>query len=357
MVIKLLKNLKKRVTSQFKVSQNVCKQPFEKVLIGGQGEIYFCCTSWLPKAIGNIFEEPEFNKAWNSETAQKIRASMINETYEFCSHENCPFLLNGKFKPKKKKSSHDDNSTTSTKKIILSHGPVEMNLFYDFTCNLYCKFCRNHVKTLDKERTEFLLKFQENLIKTPLFKDLRRLILAGQGEVFASKIYLSLLKSIDEKRSPKLRITLLTNGVLLTPANWEKISNAHYAIDTISISVDAATKETYNKMRRGSNFDILLNNLKFLSELKKNKDLKLKATFVMQKQNYKEIPAFVKLMKKYSVDGFYFQKIINHGTYSEKEFRRAAVHRKDHPEQEAFLEILRNPVLKQQGINFQMKHL
>ena len=154
-----------------------------------------------------------------------------------------------------------------------------------------------------------------------------------------------------------MRITLLTNGVLLTPANWERISNAQYAIDTISISVDTAAKETYNKIRRGSNFDILLNNLKLLSELKKNKDLKLKVTFVMQKQNYKEMPAFVKLMKKYSVDGFYFQKVINHRTYTEEEFRRADVRRKDHPGHEAFLEILRNPALKQPGITIQMKHL
>jgi MoaA/NifB/PqqE/SkfB family radical SAM enzyme len=332
-----------------------CKQPFEKVLIGAPGYVRTCCPSWLPIAIGNIFKEQDFNKIWNSKTAQKVRASMINETYEFCNHDYCPFLIHNRFKPSKKNTTYDNNSTTNAQKTVLSNGPVEMNLCYDNTCNLYCKFCRNHIITASKERTEFLLKFQENLIKTPLFKDIRRLILAGQGEVFASKVYLSLLKSINKKRSPKLRVTLLTNGVLLTPANWEKISNAHYAIDTISISVDAAAKKTYNKVRRGSNFDILLNNLKFLSELKKNKDLKIIATFVMQKQNYKEMPAFVNLMKNYSVDEFYFQKIINQGTYTEEEFRQAAVHRKDHNEHNAFLEILRNPVLKKPGINIQME--
>jgi MoaA/NifB/PqqE/SkfB family radical SAM enzyme len=336
-------------------NRDICKSPFEKILIGDKGNVYTCCPSWLPQPIGNIFVEPDFNKTWNSGIAQKIRASMINETYEFCSQEYCPYLLNGEFKPKKKKPPDDDNRTTGTVKTILNTGPVEMNLFYDYTCNLYCKFCRNHVKTLDKERTESLLKFQENLVKSPLFQGVRRLFLAGQGEVFASKIYLSLLKSIDEKRFPKLRITLLTNGTLLTPANWEKIRSAHYAIDTITVSVDAAARETYNKVRRGGNFDTLQKNLEFLARLKNEKEFKLKATFVMQKENYKEIPAFVNLMKTYRVDGFYFQKLINHGTYTEEEHRQAAVHRKDHPEHNAFLEILKNPVLKHRGITIQMK--
>lgn len=332
-----------------------CNLPFQKVLISGKGGVFFCCPSWLRKPIGNVFKEQDFNKVWNSETAQKIRSSMIDGTYGYCSREYCPYLLNGKYKPLKKKTSKDDNNTINSRETVLSTGPGEMNLCYDNTCNLYCKSCRKHVLTADKERVEILLKFQENLINSLLFRNVRHLILAGQGEVFLSKVYLDLLKNINEQLFPRLKITLFTNGILLTPINWEKISNAHYAINHISVSVDAVTKATYNKIRRGGNFDILLDNLKFLSQLKKNKDLKLAASFVMQKENYKEMPAFVKLMKTYSVDSFYFGKLFNYGAYTDEEFRQAAVHRKDHPEYNAFLEVLRHPVLKGPGITIQMK--
>ena len=334
---------------------NYCKLPFQKVLIGGKGGVFFCCPPWLRKPIGNVFKEQDFDKVWNSETAQKIRASMIDGTYGYCNREYCPYLLNGKFKPIEKETSTDDNNRVSSGETVLSTGPEEMNLCYDNTCNLYCKYCRQQVITADEEKIDTLLKFQRNLINSPLFQNVRHLILAGQGEVFLSKVYLDLLKNIDEQRFPHLEITLYTNGILLTPANWEKISNAHYAVNHISVSVDAVTKETYNKVRRGGNFDKLLDNLKFLSQLKKNKELKLSASFVMQRENYKEMPAFVKLMKTYKVDSFYFGKLFNYGAYSGEEFRQAAVHREDHPEHNDFLEILRHPLLHKRGITIQMK--
>jgi radical SAM protein with 4Fe4S-binding SPASM domain len=326
-----------------------CKFPFEKIVIGRQGDVYNCCSGWLPKAIGNVFKEQDFNKIWNSEAVQAIRTSMINETYDFCIPGYCPYLLNGIYKISKK-TTCDDNSRTKAQDIILSKGPATMVINYDPTCNLHCKSCRKRIITLGKEQTGWLLKFQADLVDTPLFRNVHELILAGHGEPFASKVYLTLLKNIDEQRFPHLKITLITNGILFSPANWESISNAHYAINFIKVSIDAATKGTYAKIRCGGDFDLLLKNLEFMSELKKQMKCKLQATFVMQKENYREMPAFVILMKKYSFDQIFFSKIVNFESFSEEEFQDVAIHRKDHPEHSAFLEILRNPVMKESGV-------
>lgn len=339
-----------------KVKIDYCQFPFEKIVILPDGNVHLCCPVWLSKEIGNIFTGQDFSAIWNSPAAQTIRASMIKQTYEFCSPHYCPYLISDIYKPIKTGETGAGNSRSLRRKTIVNNGPQIMTIDYDPTCNLHCKFCRVGPITLNRERTQFLLEFQENLIDSPLFRGIRELIIAGQGEVFASKIYLNLIQSITEKRFPDLRITFLTNGVLLTPGMWEKIANAHYAINQIKISVDAATKETYNKLRVGGNFDILLNNIKFLAELKKKKELKLVAAFVVQKENYREMPAFVQLMKNHDFDEVYFSRLVDYGTYTKEEFTQAAVHQEDHPEYNSFWEILRDPILKSPGVSVKFKN-
>jgi MoaA/NifB/PqqE/SkfB family radical SAM enzyme len=322
-----------------------CRIPFERIEIVPDGDVFNCCPSWLHKPIGNIFTEPDFDRIWNSKTAQILRSSMLEETYEFCNHEYCSFLLNGDFTPLKNKN-ETHRSTGGFQETILSDGPAIMALNYDPTCNMYCKSCRGRMITLSKEKMEFLLKFQENLLKTSLFQNVRELIVTGNGDPFASKIHMTLLQDINEQRFPRLGITLRTNGILFTPENWGKISTSHYAIDLIKVSIDAAAKETYRNVRHGGDFDKLLKNLSFMAGLKQTKILKLQAVFLVQQENYREMPMFVELMESFNFDSVHFAKINNWGTYTEEEFRQAAIHRKDHPERENFLEILRNPILQ-----------
>lgn len=336
------------------VKVDYCTLPFEKIVILPSGSVHLCCPVWLSKEIGNIFSGQNFAQIWNSPAAQAIRISMIKHSYEFCNHNYCPYLISDIFKPMNNKDA-SPASPAEIKKTILKKGPQIMTIDYDPTCNLRCKFCRVGPITLDSKRTELLLKFQDNLINSPLFQGLRELIIAGQGEVFASKIYLNIIQSINEKRFPHLRITLLTNGVLLTPEMWRKIANAHYAINQIKISIDAATQETYDKLRVGGNFNTLLKNIKFLADLKKTKELKLIAAYVVQKENYREMPAFVKLMKNYDFDIVYFSKLVDYGTYTQEEFTQAAVHQEDHSEYNAFGEILQDPILKSPGVSLKFK--
>ncbi len=324
-----------------------CKIPFERIEIVPDGNVFNCCPSWLHEPIGNIFEEQNFEKIWNSAAARKIRSTMINNTYERCNHDYCLYLLRGVFKPvKKEEGEYNNDGGADPQKTVLDRGPTIMALNYDPTCNLHCKSCRGRVITLSKEKTEFLMKFQKKLLETSLFQNVRELIVTGNGDAFASKVCMSLLQSIDEKRFPNLKITLRTNGVLFTPGNWEKIRSAHYAINLVKISVDAATKATYGEVRQGGDFDRLLTNLSFISGLKVNKDLKLEAVFLMQKENYKEMPMFVELMKKYNFDTVSFTKINNWGTYTDEEFREVAIHRKEHTLYKAFRDILKHPMLK-----------
>ncbi|MEW6041901.1 MAG: SPASM domain-containing protein, partial [Elusimicrobiota bacterium] len=70
-------------------------------------------------------------------------------------------------------------------------------------------------------------------------------------------------------------------------------------LDRIIASIDGATKQTYEKIRVGSNFDVVIANLKYLIRLKKEKKSffpRIDMHYIISKYNYLEAPKFVELV-------------------------------------------------------------
>lgn len=325
-----------------------CSKPFNRMHISVSGEVFFCCSAWLNLPIGNIFKN-QFEHIWNSRIAKKIRKSILNGSFKFCNKDICPHMVSGAITQEVKNKEFLD--IIREKRITLNKGPRLISLNYDYSCNLYCESCRDSVKMIDKDRQEELIQFQNSFLKSDLFKNAKRITVSGTGEVFASKVYLDLFNKIKSSEHPDLKIILRTNGLLLTPENWERLNNIHYAIDLISISIDAATEKTYRKLRRGGNFNKLLDNLGFLKELKKKYNFEIKLNFVVQKSNYLEMPEFVTLAKKYDCDRIAFSKILNLGTYISEEYKNSAVHRPDNPEFSQLKTIINSSILKDPIVN------
>lgn len=87
------------------------------------------------------------------------------------------------------------------------------------------------------------------------------------------------------------------------------------------VSVDAAGKETYEKVRCGGSFERLMKNMDFLSELRRlNKVDSVKVIMIVQKANYTEIPAFIRWAKDKGFDGVSLSHIRNRGTYDDRDF-------------------------------------
>jgi radical SAM protein with 4Fe4S-binding SPASM domain len=90
------------------------------------------------------------------------------------------------------------------------------------------------------------------------------------------------------------RVKLITNGTLLDERRSRKIIES--GVTTLEVSVDAATKSTYERIRCGAQFDVLMGNLRRLNDLKaeyRTTRPRLKLNFVMMQSNVRELPAFV----------------------------------------------------------------
>jgi MoaA/NifB/PqqE/SkfB family radical SAM enzyme len=332
-----------------------CLYPFNRAHLSVNGNVYVCCAAWLKKPLGNFFRD-SFENIWNSETAIGIRKSILDESFRFCNKNICPRIISGLIEkeaiPERLKHVQEE------KKLHLENGPEHLSLNYDYSCNLYCRSCRKQRRVMDHESSEKLIQFQDSLLKSELFKNARRLTVTGTGEPFASRVYMDLFNKIDQQVNPDLKITLRTNGNLLTPGNWGRIKNAHFAIDAISISMDAATEKTYKILRRGGDFKKLLTNLKFLEKLKKKKKLTVELNFVVQKQNFKEMPGFLKLAKKYNCDRVVYTQLMDRGTYSLEEYGDLSVHKPGHPQFEELKKIINKPIFKDPMVSFNnLSHL
>lgn len=287
---------------------------------------------------------------WNSPSAQTFRASILDGSFRHCIERRCIFLSQQGVRYWEKEGSPlkklSEIHTSRLRKIIderstlLEDGPLTLNCGYDQTCNLSCPSCRSEVFLPKHEEIQKATELQDRIFPE-IGKNLEQLYVSGSGDPFASAVYRKLLRGLSPQAYPRLEIHLNTNGLLWTEANWEALGSIRKQVTTAHVSIDAACPETYVKNRRGGNWEILMTNLKFLSALRRKGPLRfVMLSFVVQQNNYREMPAFIELVQKFGFDLAYFHELCDWGSYSGIEYRKRAVQFRSHPEHYRFLKIL-----------------
>jgi MoaA/NifB/PqqE/SkfB family radical SAM enzyme len=301
------------------------------------GNTRCCCTTFVKPNLGNVFEKSS-SEIWNSILHKILCLSTENKTFSFCDKTMCPLFVAKKSEAEK---------TKSMKRVYkkMKPAPEVLALGYDASCNLSCSTCRKELHFAKGEELETVNRITE-LVEQEYLPQCRFLILAGNGEVFASPAYRRIYES--EKCRPDY-IRLLSNGMLFNKTNWERLQKRHKGQKImLTVSIDAASKKTYESIRRNGNFDILKKNMEFASELRKAGELSyFRMNFVVQRENYQEMIPFVEWGKELGTDEIFFTKILNWGTYTEEEFAGISMMEEDGitPKPE-LKEVLEHPVMK-----------
>jgi len=102
------------------------------------------------------------------------------------------------------------------------------------------------------------------------------------------------------KRKGVHEVSFNTNGLLLTPENITQL--AHSGLDWIIISVDGATKATYEKIRTGGNFEKLVKNIILLNTVFSDipNAPRIRLQICKQPLNEHEIPLWENFFRRFS---------------------------------------------------------
>jgi len=336
------------------VQGRFCPRPFDYAQVDPDGNVFGCCPSMLFKSFGNLRTQG-FMEAWNSDIAVAVRQSILDGSYRYCSERACPDIQGGRLSRNEDVTDPEHRAFIEQQTSYLPRGPRQINMAYDQTCNLKCPSCRSDMIIAQGEVAERLREIHQVVLGEHL-GDAQRLIITGSGDPFASRFYLDFLQHFDPATAPGLRIQLSTNGLLLNERMWNSI--CHEIIDEIDLSVDAATPETYKK-NRGGNFEKLCKNLAFIGRLRRSGAVRrFQLLFVVQENNYAEMPAFVRLGLRVHADRIVFKQLQNWGSWSIEGYHQRAIQEAAHPEHRAFREVLSRPELHHPRADlFDLQHL
>lgn len=290
-----------------------CLIPFNKFGVHWQGNAFSCCPTWTKiGSVGKVDENSSIMDVWNSTKMQAIRKAIYEDKLpKVCSMEYCPYAIANKdidLDTYECRDEHERQIINEVKqgKTVLESFPYIFDVATTGSCNLKCIMCESNDKVIPVDELLNEMMF-EKILPTSLPK-MRNLYLMGNGDPFFNKACRHFMQNIDTTKYPNLQIKLMTNGMMLTPKMWETVK--HNRIESIHVSIDAASKETYEYIRVKGKWDVLVENLKHISRLRQENIINgFYISFVVMKSNYKELKKFVEFGIELKADLIEIQKM------------------------------------------------
>ena len=188
--------------------------------------------------------------------------------------------------------------------------PINIEIDPSNACNHSCPFCiSGHLHLSKFKGTEFFNRqIMNKRVLMKLVKDLsntniKSISWTGGGEPTMNPNLKQAIKYIKE--NSEIDMGMFTNGSMLERFDlFETIVNS---LKWIRISMDAGKSQSYDNLRvtnKLNNFQVVLNNIKKLIEIKKKNKSKITigVGFVISRDNFKEIIEFANLFKDLNVD-------------------------------------------------------
>ena len=270
--------------------KSVCARPFDTVLIDKRGSCYACeCQSWLPQSIGNL-QINTLDEILVSKMRDEMQSSVSDGTFRYCNDKLCSYLLHRTIKRK-------------------SSGRVQyLRLAIDDSCNLRCPSCRKSM-IFHKEGSAYNLGIRladkiNDWLHT--YEHPIQVHIGSDGDPFASHVYRHFMEQTPLRDN--IEYSILTNGLMFKEFH-DRVPYVIGNLRDLGVSIDGATKDTYENLRLGGRWDKINANLESMAELKSVHGFTFRLHMVVQQDNWWEMPDMIGLAEKYDVDQVYFNKI------------------------------------------------
>jgi MoaA/NifB/PqqE/SkfB family radical SAM enzyme len=143
---------------------------------------------------------------------------------------------------------------------------------------------------------------------TEQFPVLERVVLHGIGEPLLNR---EIFEIVAYLKSRATAVLFNSDAISLTPTRALKLIAS--GLDEYRVSMDAATPETYRRIRGVDQFERVVGNVRRLVELEKERSWatpRVSLWFTASRVNLAELPAFVRLAASLSVAEVYVQRLV-----------------------------------------------
>mgnify|MGYP002343972820 CR=1 FL=1 len=276
--------------------KNKCPRPYDTILIDKQGSCYACeCTSWLPQSVGNLQIKTLAEIIGKSDMRETLQSSIEDGSYRYCNEHQCSYIRS--------------NMVLDGHTNRIQH----LRLAIDESCNLRCPSCRKHMifhkegsahrlgMRLAGRINEWLYNYQHPI----------QVHIGSDGDPFASHVYRHFMEQTPERDN--IKYSILTNGLMFKEFH-SRVPNVIRNLNELGVSIDGATKETYEKLRLGGKWEKMLEGLECMAEQKQKHGFRFILHYVVQKDNFHEMQEIIDLGEQYGADRVWLNKIEDWGT-------------------------------------------
>lgn len=191
---------------------------------------------------------------------------------------------------------------------VVRYHPLSLIIEPTLRCNLNCLMCDRSLRGRTAEQLT-LDKFKTVVAQFPFTQ---KLAIQGVGEPLMNPEFFDM---VAHAKSKNIYVYFNTNACLLDEAKLDKLLAARP--DEVRVSVDGATKETYERYRRGGDFDEVIANLtRFAGRAPAG--ISIAVWFLAMKENIQEMPLMPALAARAGVRRLFVQNLHSWGRESLK---------------------------------------
>ncbi len=180
---------------------------------------------------------------------------------------------------------------TVQRRAKLQARPLRIHLEVNDTCNLNCRMCARQSDDFPRNRGEMDIEVVQRLV--PWFEYAGYVGLAGNGEPFLHSRIFEIIEMITATGAVP---SIVTNATLLDKERVDTLIQSPPVL--LLASIDGATSETYEYIRKGADFNKVVAQLRYLEEQKRQRGVSfpvLNFVVCVMEQNVRELSRIVEL--------------------------------------------------------------
>lgn len=293
------------------MTKTLCPLPWQQMVVGITGIAVPCCYRPWPEAFGNL-KTQNVHSIWNGPRYVELRKAMVEGGIEAACPDcqiipvqGIPPLMKKPEFMEDKNTPYAANMTTvedefSAGATTLAARPTMFTISPSGRCNIVCPHCSQHENHLSKEEVgDNAWAAIRDL--TPTLDYLNW----GGGEPTIQPEFRRFLESGLPEQAPQLTIAMISNGLLLKQDLVRRL--AGFRKTTLQVSIDAGTKEVYEKVRWPAKWEVLQRNLRDMIELERTqKGFWVVGSYTINKSNVLSIVDYIALCRELGLPSSFY---------------------------------------------------